>query len=76
MTKHADSDTIVLPNEGNIRLDVVLAVTGYKKDKWYRGIKAGKFPKPFKDGRDSFWDVQDIRRVIEDVRNGKYATEK
>lgn len=54
-----------LPEEGFVRLPQVLEVIPVSKSTWFRGIQAGKFPKPVKLGvRASAWRVEDIRSLI------------
>ena len=39
---------------------------------WLDGVKSGKFPQPVKLGvRAVGWKVEDIRRLIEKLSNGK-----
>lgn len=54
-----------LPEEGFVRLPQVLEVIPVSKSTWFRGIQAGKFPKPVKLGeRASAWRVEEIRLLI------------
>ena len=48
-----------------LRLPDVLSIMGMKKSAWYDGIKAGKYPKPRKRGRDSVWPLTEIQRVVD-----------
>lgn len=60
-----------LPTEGFVKLDVVLHHLPYKKTQWYGGIRDGVFPKSYPvphTGRGVCWDVDDIRKVIEEIR--------
>ncbi len=34
---------------------------------WWKGIQAGKFPKPVKVGRRSFWRERDIKALLENL---------
>ncbi|WP_411845692.1 helix-turn-helix transcriptional regulator [Roseibacillus persicicus] len=55
-----------LPAEGFVRLEQVLEVIPVSKSTWFRGIQAGRFPKPIKLGaRASAWRVEDIRGLIQ-----------
>ncbi len=55
----------VLPQEGFVRLPVVLAVIGIGRTSWWNGIKKGRYPKAIKLGaRTSVWRVEDIRALI------------
>lgn len=54
-----------LPAEGFVKLPQVLATIPVSKSTWFRGIAAGKYPKPVKIGyRASAWRVEEIRRCI------------
>jgi len=56
----------ILPETGFVRLATVLALIPVSKSTWWAGIKAGRFPKPFKLGpRTTAWRVDDIRTLIE-----------
>ncbi len=55
----------VLPQEGFVRLPVVLAVIGIGRTSWWNGIKKGRYPKAIKLGaRTAVWRVEDIRALI------------
>ena len=55
-----------LPAEGFARLRQVLDAVPVSETAWYRGIAAGKFPRPIKLGpRTAAWRVEDIRDVID-----------
>lgn len=55
----------VLPQEGFVRLPVVISVLGIGKTTWWCGIKAGRFPQGVKLGpRTTVWRVEDIRALI------------
>ena len=59
----------LLPQEGFVRLPVVLKVIGVGKTTWWCGIKEGKFPKPAMIGtRTARWHVDDIRALIAKYR--------
>jgi predicted DNA-binding transcriptional regulator AlpA len=61
----------VLPQEGFVRLPVILAVLGIGRTSWWCGIKSGRFPKAVKLGaRTSVWRVEDIRALIASVAAG------
>ena len=65
-----------LPNEGFVRLPVVLRVLDIGKTTWWCGVREGKFPKPIKIGtRTARWNVKNIRALIEkyteEAVNGK-----
>lgn len=55
----------VLPEEGVVRLPVVLKVLGIGKTTWYNGIRDGKYPKSIKPSAGTVaWRVEDIRALI------------
>jgi predicted DNA-binding transcriptional regulator AlpA len=57
--------TAFLPQEGFVRLPVVLAVLGIGRTSWWCGIRDGRYPKAVKLGaRTSVWRVEDIRALI------------
>ena len=65
MKEKSDLD---LPNEGFVRLPVVLEILGVKKSYFWEQVKEGRFPKPIKLGqRISLWRVEDIRRLIIEI---------
>lgn len=58
--------TTTLPDEGYVRLPVVLKVFPLCRASWYAGIKSGKYPAPVKLGpRASAWRVEDIRALLD-----------
>ena len=55
----------VLPEEGVVRLPVVLKAMGICKTTWYNGIKAGIYPKQVKPSRGTVgWRVEELRDLI------------
>jgi predicted DNA-binding transcriptional regulator AlpA len=63
--------TPTLPSEGFIKLDEVLKHLPIKKTQWYQGIRDGVFPESYpvpNSRRAVCWDVDDIRRVIEEIK--------
>ena len=55
-----------LPAEGFVRLEKVLEVIPVSKSTWFRGIQAGRYPKPVKLGvRASAWRVDEVRDLID-----------
>lgn len=48
------------------------AVLPISRTTWYEGIKAGKFPKPLIVGRCAMWRWADIRKLLEDMDEGKW----
>jgi len=55
-----------LPQEGFVRLPVILKVLSIGKTTWWCGVREGKFPKGIRIGkRTARWNVKDIRDLIE-----------
>jgi predicted DNA-binding transcriptional regulator AlpA len=46
-----------------IRVKEILRVLPISRATWYRGIQSGIFPKPFKMGRVSVWDADEILKL-------------
>ena len=60
-------EKIILPEEGLVRLPVVLKMLGIKRTAFYEGIRRGDYPKPVRLGpRISAWPVKDLRKLIAD----------
>ena len=58
-------DNYVLPEEGVVRLPVILRILGIGKTTWYNGIRSGKYPKSIKPSIGTVaWRVEDIRALI------------
>ena len=59
------SNSLVLPDEGYVRLSTILKVFPIGRSTWYQGVQSGKYPKPVKLGeRTSAWRVSDIKELI------------
>ncbi len=64
-----DFEKVALPEEGLVRLPVVLKFLGIKRTAFYEGIRKGYYPKPVRLGpRISAWLVEDLRKLISDCR--------
>lgn len=62
------SPTIELPVTGFIRLPEVLRVYPVSRSTWWAGVRAGRYPQPFKIGaRATAWRAEDIRALISDT---------
>jgi len=59
-----------LPETGFLRLAQVLQFIPVCKATFWNGVKSGRFPKPFKNGRCTFWRVEDIKKLIEQIGGG------
>jgi prophage regulatory protein len=58
------------PKDALLRLDDVLKLIPVKKTKWYAGVKAGLYPKPFAlspGDRARFYRASAIYALIEDA---------
>lgn len=57
-----------LPNEGYVRLPIILGLFPVSRSGFLQGVKEGRFPSPVKLGpRTTAWRVEDIRKLIEKV---------
>lgn len=55
------------PYHGFIRLPEVLELVPVGRSTWWAGVKAGRFPQPFKLGpRTTVWRADDIYEIISD----------
>ena len=55
-----------LPNTANVRLPVVLMLYGCSATTVWRGIKAGRIPKPRKlSPRITCWNVGELRKALQ-----------
>jgi prophage regulatory protein len=55
-----------LPSTGFLRLKRVLEFVPVSSTEWWRGIHAGRFPRPVKLGpKMSAWRAEDIKAVID-----------
>lgn len=52
-----------------LRAEEVIKIIPMKRTTWYNGVKSGKFPKAYKIGRSCFWDVKDIDKLVQDIKN-------
>ena len=51
-----------------LSLKEVLDLIPVSKSCWYAGVASGKFPRPVKCGRRSFWPQSDITNFIENLK--------
>ena len=55
-----------LPETGFVRLSQILALIPICRSSWWVGVKAGRYPTPYKLGpRTTAWRVEDIRDLIQ-----------
>jgi predicted DNA-binding transcriptional regulator AlpA len=73
------SERVQIPLVGFLRPHQVLALIPVGKSSWWRGVKAGRYPKPVKLApRTSAWRAEDIAALMEtfgetealQIRNG------
>ena len=51
-----------------LSLTEVLSVVGVASSTWWAGVASGKFPRPVKCGRRSFWPQSVIADFIENLK--------
>lgn len=57
--------TVTLPAAGFVRLRTVLAVVPVSRATWWRGVAAGRFPRPVKlSSSVTAWRAEDIHALI------------
>jgi len=63
----------VIPTDGFMRVEQVLSVLGESHTGFYRRILRGEYPQPIKlpGGRTSVWSADDIRELVELIKQGK-----
>ncbi len=65
---YSDIQTIILPQEGFVRLSTILQIIPVGKSTWWNKVKSGEFPQPIKlTERTTAWKVEDIRELIESL---------
>jgi len=65
---------IQIPLVGFLRLCQILALIPVGKSSWWRGIRAGRYPKPVKLApRTTAWRAEDIAALVEKLgdKDGK-----
>lgn len=53
------------PITGPVREKQILAYINFSHSTLWRRISDNKFPKPWKDGRCTFWWAEDVRKYVE-----------
>ncbi|GAB4277871.1 MAG: hypothetical protein Kow0029_20780 [Candidatus Rifleibacteriota bacterium] len=62
---------ITLPETGFVRLSQILKVIPICKATFYNGLRSGRFNiKPIKNGRCTFFRVEDVRALIDELTGG------
>ncbi|MDX8378297.1 MAG: AlpA family phage regulatory protein [Mariprofundales bacterium] len=68
------NETIILPEDGFLRLRKVLEIYPVSRTCWLSGIRKGIFPKGIKLSEGTVaWRVSDIKALIEKAEAGEYA---
>ena len=57
-----------LKNSSLLRINQVLELIPVSRTTFYKGISIGKFPKPIKLGKCSFWHINDIKKAIAEMK--------
>ena len=65
-----------LETQGFLRIEQVLSLLPIKKSCWFAGIKAGRFPKPVKFGKLSFYRRRDIEELLARIAAGAEGSYK
>ena len=54
------------PNSQKLyRINQVLEVIPVSRTTWWNGVRDGRFPKPIRNGRMTFWKSEDIESLID-----------
>jgi predicted DNA-binding transcriptional regulator AlpA len=61
-------------SEGLVGITDILRLVGRRKTWLYRLVDEGKFPRPYKVGVRSCWDISDARKLIERIKAGEFAS--
>lgn len=56
-----------LPETGFVRIKQILTLIPVSRATWWKGVREGRFPKSVKLGCCTFWRVEDIRKLIEQI---------
>jgi prophage regulatory protein len=63
------SKNTLLPEQGFVRLELILKVIPVGKSTWWAGVKSGRFPKSVKLGkRTTAWKAEDIHALIAEYK--------
>jgi prophage regulatory protein len=61
-----NSEKILLPVEGFVRLPKILQLFPIGRSTWWQGVKTGKYPQPVKLAeRTTVWKAKDIREMLD-----------
>jgi len=65
------SDKIILPEEGFVKLDLILKLIPISKTSWYEGVKKGYFLEAKDFGtRSKFYPVASVRELMKKIELG------
>lgn len=59
-----------LPETGFLRLAQVLQFIPVCKATFWNRVRTKEYPQPVKNGRCTFWRVEDIKKLIEQIGGG------
>lgn len=63
-----------LPETGYLRVSQILQLIPVGKSSWWKGVRAGRYPRPVKLGpKTTAWRVEDIRALIGRLNAGDRA---
>ena len=51
------------------RIKQVLEVIPVSKTTWWNGVRDGRFPKPIKNGRMTFWKSEDLESFMDKLQS-------
>ena len=55
------------------RIKQVLEVIPVSKTTWWNGVRDGRFPKPIKNGRMTFWKSEDLETFMDKPQSASTA---
>jgi len=55
------------------RIKQVLEVIPVSKTTWWNGVRDGRFPKPIKNGRMTFWKSEDLESFMDKLQSANAA---
>ena len=61
------SNPLIFPEAGLVRLPQILSVFPISKSSWWAGVKEGRYPTSIKHGRCTFWRAEDIHALLEEI---------
>ena len=55
------------------RIKQVLEVIPVSKTTWWNGVRDGRFPKPIRNGRMTFWKSEDLESFMDQLQSANPA---